>query len=52
MVFLLLSAGANPEKCSKKMLTKVKEHVCLQMNDIDLPTCLKKNTICKFLIGY
>ena len=51
VVSLLLNAGANPEKCSKEMLVKVKEHVCSQLMDIDLPTCLK-NTICKILIGY
>ena len=49
--YLFLSSGANPEKCSKEMLAKVKERVCSQLMDIDLPTCLKNNVICDFLIG-
>ena len=52
VVYLLLNASADPEKCSKEMLAKVKTCVCSQLNSVDLPTCLKNNVICNFLIGY
>ena len=51
VVYLLLGAGVDPKMCSEEMLEEVKDHVCSQLNGVDLPTCLKNNVICKFLIG-
>ena len=50
--YLILNAGADPQECSKEMLAKVKKYVCSHFKDIALPTCLKNNIICNFLVGY